>query len=152
MKASMLAVALCATCATTGCASIVSGTNQPIAVETRLNGDALAGASCTLTSNKGIWFVSTPGSIVVHRGFQDLAVECAMAGLPTAFTSVASSTKAMAFGNILFGGLIGVGVDVGTGAAYDYPPLISVEMGPNGNPTPPAPEPTMSPARTFVPK
>lgn len=32
----------------------------------------------------------------------------------------------MAFGNLLFGGVIGAGVDIGTGAAYDYPNLISV--------------------------
>jgi hypothetical protein len=41
---------------------------------------------------------------------------------------VKSTTKAMAFGNIIFGGLIGVGIDVGTGSAYDYPDLISVPM------------------------
>ena len=32
-------------------------------------------------------------------------------------------------GNILFGGLIGAAVDHGTGAAYQYPPLIQVLMG-----------------------
>jgi len=31
----------------------------------------------------------------------------------------------MAAGNIVFGGLIGVGVDIATGAAYDYPALIT---------------------------
>jgi hypothetical protein len=35
----------------------------------------------------------------------------------------------MAFGNIIFGGVIGAAVDAGSGAAYDYPPLISVIMG-----------------------
>lgn len=35
----------------------------------------------------------------------------------------------MAFGNILFGGVIGAAVDAGSGAAYDYPTLISVIMG-----------------------
>src|SRR6478609_7378453 len=34
----------------------------------------------------------------------------------------------MAFGNILFGGVIGVGVDVATGAAYDYPDVISIPL------------------------
>ena len=34
----------------------------------------------------------------------------------------------MAFGNILFGGVIGAGVDIATGAAYDYPELIVVEV------------------------
>jgi len=114
---------------TTGCASIVSGVNQPLSVETRFNGEPLVGAMCKLESNKGTWFVTTPGSIVVHRGFQDLLVECTKSDVPTGIASIRSSTKGMAFGNILFGGLIGAGVDVGTGAAYDYPELISVEMG-----------------------
>jgi len=38
----------------------------------------------------------------------------------------------MAFGNIIFGGVIGAGVDISTGAAYDYPSLITVMMGKSG--------------------
>lgn len=46
--------------------------------------------------------------------------------------SAKSSTKGMAFGNIIFGGIIGAGVDISTGAAYDYPTLITVLMGKTG--------------------
>ena len=35
----------------------------------------------------------------------------------------------MALGNIVFGGVIGAGVDMSTGAAYDYPAVIVVEIG-----------------------
>jgi len=35
----------------------------------------------------------------------------------------------MAFGNILAGGIIGVAIDAGSGAAYDYPSIIRVELG-----------------------
>jgi hypothetical protein len=42
----------------------------------------------------------------------------------------------MAFGNIIFGGIIGGAIDAGSGAAYDYPPLITVLMGENGTATP----------------
>ena len=45
--------------------------------------------------------------------------------------AVKSSTKAMAFGNVLFGGVIGVGVDTVSGAAYDYPNVVTVQMGRN---------------------
>ncbi|MDH4481479.1 MAG: hypothetical protein QE279_02085 [Rhodoferax sp.] len=38
----------------------------------------------------------------------------------------------MAFGNIIFGGVIGAGVDISTGTAYDYPSLIVVMMGKTG--------------------
>ena len=128
MKTNLSAALLCVSACMTGCASIVSGTNQPIALETRLNGEALPNASCKLTNNKGSWFVTTPGSVVVHRSFQDLNIECAKVGIQPGIAIVHSSTKAMAFGNILFGGVIGAGVDIGTGAAYDYPSPISVEM------------------------
>ena len=52
-----------------------------------------------------------------------------------------SSTKAMAFGNILFGGPIGAGVDMASGAAYDYPNLITVMMGTTSTIGTPAQEP-----------
>jgi hypothetical protein len=67
----------------------------------------------------------------VRRSYENLAVLCEKPGLEAGLTSAKSSTKAMAFGNILFGGLIGVGVDTMSGAAYDYPDMIVVDMGVN---------------------
>jgi hypothetical protein len=116
--------------AATGCASIVSGTNQPVTIETHQpDGQQIAGANCKLSNNKGTWFLTTPGSTTISRSFEDLAVLCEKESEPSGMLMVKSSTKAMAFGNILFGGLIGVGVDVATGAAYDYPAVVRVPMG-----------------------
>lgn len=112
-----------------GCASIVNGQNQSVSVETSSAGESLVGATCTLGNDKGTWLVTTPGSTVVHRSYADLKVKCEKAPLEPGLATAKSSTKAMAFGNILFGGVIGVGVDVATGAAYDYPVLLSVVMG-----------------------
>lgn len=111
-----------------GCASIVNGQNQSVSVETRTESGPVAGANCKLTNNKGTWFVTTPGSTTVQRSFEDLAVRCDKEAHEPGLTSVKSTTKAMAFGNIIFGGIIGAGVDMSTGAAYDYPSLISVTM------------------------
>lgn len=112
-----------------GCASIVSGTNQVVSVQTMKDGDQFAGASCKLENSKGIWFVKTPGSVTVHRAYGDLSVKCEKEGVDPGLATVKSHTKGMAFGNLLFGGAIGVGVDVSSGAAYDYPTLISLSMG-----------------------
>ena len=112
-----------------GCASIVSGQNQSISVETRTDTAPLAGASCKLSNNKGTWYVDSPGSVLVHRSYEDLAVRCEKESHEPGVVSAKSSTKGMAFGNILFGGIIGAGVDMSTGAAYDYPTLITVTMG-----------------------
>ncbi|MFD2365340.1 hypothetical protein [Pseudoduganella sp. GCM10020061] len=133
IKVGVLGVCL----ALTGCASIVNGSNQVVSVETRLNGQPLAGATCQLVNPKGTFFVTTPGTVTIHRAYDDLSVKCEKAGVSTGILAVKSSTKAMAFGNAIFGGVIGAAVDVGTGAAYDYPSLITVNM--DEAPTPVAP-------------
>lgn len=113
-----------------GCASIVSGHNQSVSVETRSKqGPAVMSANCKLSNNKGTWFVTSPGSVSVRRSYDDLLINCEKENQEPGLASVKSSTKAMAFGNILFGGVIGAGVDVATGAAYDYPTMITVLMG-----------------------
>ena len=110
----------------TSCASIVTGHNQPVSVNT----GSISNAHCSLENSKGTWYIpSTPGSTVVNRAYGDLHVVCNKAGYRTASKNVASHTKGMAFGNLIFGGAIGAGVDVATGAAYDYPSDISVPMG-----------------------
>jgi hypothetical protein len=113
-----------------GCASIVSGHNQSVSVETRgKQGENVASANCKLTNDKGTWFVTSPGSVNVRRSYEDLLISCEKSEQQPGIASVKSSTKAMAFGNIVFGGVIGAGVDIASGAAYDYPTLITVLMG-----------------------
>lgn len=135
------------TCA--GCASIVDGSTQTLSVKATDSTGDVADASCKLSSNKGTWFVKTPGTVSVHRSYDPLNVKCDKDGYQSSVLAVKSSTKGMAFGNILFGGLIGAGVDMSTGAAYDYPDLITVRMAKLGEP--PAQQdtkPTQPPAAT----
>ncbi len=107
------------------CASIVSGENQSVSVNTT----PVAGASCSMENDKGKWYIpSTPGSVTVHRSYNDLKVSCSKPGYHVMEKDIKSSTKAMAFGNALFGGVIGAGVDMADGAAYDYPTDIQVPM------------------------
>ncbi|MGH3543580.1 MAG: hypothetical protein ACRDTO_14655 [Mycobacterium sp.] len=113
-----------------GCASIVGGTSQSLSVQTTSDGTALSGAQCDLKNDKGTWFVTTPGTVTVHRSYDALNVKCTHDGYTPVVVTDASSTKGMAFGNILFGGLIGAAIDVSDGAAYVYPALITVPMSP----------------------
>lgn len=95
-----------------------------VSVET----NPLKEAACELSNEKGRWFIpSTPGTVTLNRSYSDLIVTCKK-GDKSWITTVKSSTKGMAFGNILFGGLIGTAVDCGTGAAYDYPSVIMVHL------------------------
>jgi hypothetical protein len=128
----LLAVATAAWVCLSGCASIVNGHNQSVSVTTSNKGQEVAGAKCTLSNDKGTWYLSSPGSTSVQRSYGDLSVKCDMADLPSGVRVVKSSTTAAVFGNILVGGVIGAGIDVATGAAYNYPTLIPVAMGQTG--------------------
>ena len=112
----------------TGCASIVSGNDQTVFVETRHDGDRVIGAACELNNGKSTFHVTTPGSVAIESAYEDMTVKCEKEGLPSGFAIVKSGAKPMALGNILVGGLIGAAVDSGSGAAYDYPTLITVIM------------------------
>lgn len=108
-----------------GCASIVDGSHQVVSVIT----PDVKGAKCTMINNKGTFYVSdTPGTVTVHRSYDPLHVDCTKDGYQDGILVVESKTKGMAFGNIIAGGVIGAGVDMATGSAYDYPQQIVVPM------------------------
>lgn len=112
-----------------GCASIIDGSTQVVSVATRSATETVTNATCQLTNDKGTWFVTTPGSVSLHRSMGDLNVKCDKEGRDSGVATVTSSARGMVAGNLLFGGIIGTAVDMGTGAAYDYPTLITVSMG-----------------------
>jgi hypothetical protein len=122
-------IAVVAASSLTGCASIVSGTNQVVSVETIHTSGKVDGAICKLENDKGTYFVTTPGTVTVHRAYGDMNVKCEKTGIAPGLATVKSSTKGMMAGNLLFGGVIGAGVDAASGAAYDYPALFQVMMG-----------------------
>jgi hypothetical protein len=116
---------VCCSMFTSGCASIVSGNTQTITVET----PPVTNAQCSLFNGKERWFInSTPGSTVINRSYQELNIECQKLGYRSAAQTVHSTLKPMVLGNVLFGGLIGVGVDSIDGAAFMYPTNIQIPM------------------------
>ncbi len=109
---------------TMACASIITGQQQSLSVTTT------PPSSCTLVNDKGTWYVNAPGTVSVKRAYGDMSVNCKKEELAGQNT-VKSSTKAMVFGNVLFGliGLpIGTAIDMGTGAAYEYPNPIELPL------------------------
>jgi len=129
MRPCLLAAMAASAASLTGCASIVSGTNQVVSVETLHPNGPVTGAVCKLENDKGVYYVTTPGTVTVHRAYGDMSVKCEKAGFDAGLATVKSSTKGMMAGNLVFGGFIGAGVDAASGAAYDYPALFQVMMG-----------------------
>jgi hypothetical protein len=137
------------------CASMTSGTDQSVMVET----GAVTGAACQLRNDRGVWQVAaTPGAATVRRSATALLVSCTKPGHDPADETILSSGNATVLGNVLVGGLIGAAVDFSTGAAFAYPERVVLAMKlPDVPPAPPEapseaipPEPTADPAEAAV--
>lgn len=112
--------------ALSGCASIVKGSSEDIA----LNTAPADGASCSLKNGLGEWSATTPAKVTVKRSKTDIDVRCTKEGYKDGSTVVASGFQPWTLGNLLIGGIIGIGIDWGTGAINDYPSTVNVPMQP----------------------
>src|SRR4051812_10109461 len=125
---SMLGCWLCLAFLSSGCASIVEGTDQSVTVQT-----SPSGASCELKRDGTVIGVvnPTPGTITVDKSKNDIAVICKKDGYQDGSGAFSSEFQGMTFGNLLFGGIIGVAVDASSGAMHEYPASVTVVMAPN---------------------
>jgi hypothetical protein len=130
MKKFLLAVSAALVALTSGCATVTTGTTQSVTVETvNAEGASVPGYTCRIVNGKGSWTVTTPGSTTLNKAYSDATVNCEKTGEPSANAVVKSQTKAYTFGNVLVGGLIGVGVDAMSGATWAYPDLWKIILG-----------------------
>ena len=109
------------------CSTIVEGTDQSVTVATDPSG-----AACTLERDgSNIGYVDpTPGTVSVSKSRHSISVLCDKDGYQDAAETLPSEFQAMTVGNVLFGGVIGVGVDAASGAMNKYPDSIRVRMIP----------------------
>lgn len=128
--------------ALSGCASIVKGTTQSIAITTPMT----TGADCALSNAQGNWTLTSPGSAIVARSKTDVRIRCTKTGFQDAQATAPSGFEAWTLGNILIGGLIGLGIDWGTGAIHKYPDAVQVPM----TPIPGAPSAAESPREPLI--
>jgi len=102
-----------------------------------------------LTNPRGVWQVITPGAVSVKRSKEDMQISCKKDGWNDAFATIPSDFEGWTAGNLVFGGLIGLGVDSATGSINEYPHAYPVPMTqlPPPPPPPPAPAPAQPPAQ-----
>ena len=110
-----------------GCATITKGTTQSIAVNT----PGVAGATCHLASSAiGSRTVVTPATLTVDKGQEGITVRCSKQCYQDGTGIIASNTEAMTAGNVIAGGIIGLGVDAASGAMNKYASETSIFMSP----------------------
>jgi hypothetical protein len=122
-----MAVALLSALALAACATITKGTSQVVAIDT----PGVPGATCTIQTQSGPQVVTTPGSVNLSKGTNSLPIQCTKECYLTGSSIIASGTEAMTAGNVVFGGVIGLGVDAASGAMNKYPDIVTVAMTPD---------------------
>lgn len=124
MKKFLVASILAAATSLTACSSIVSKSDYPVAI-TSIPSEAQF--TIRDVSGKAIESGTTPKTITLKSsaGYfkkQSYTVEFQKEGYPSRTVEIVSSVDGWYFGNILFGGLIGMLiVDPATGAMYNLP-------------------------------
>jgi hypothetical protein len=131
-------MALCALAG--GCASVTRGTTENLSIAS-----TPSGAEAIISGLENPTTCITPCSVVVKRN-ADISVTIQKPGFEpqvVPLTREIQGTGAAGFaGNVIAGGLVGMGVDAVTGAARDHKPNpVIVTLQPNGPSARPAPPP-----------
>lgn len=114
----------------TGCASVTHGTTQNVKFETLSpEGKVVDGARCRVSNDRNDAVVRSGQTLPVRRSGENLSIECTQAGLPPARGQAISRVNVGLVGNVMIGGLIGVAIDTGTGAGFNYPSWIRLIFG-----------------------
>lgn len=107
------------------CATITKGTTQTVAIDT----PGVSGATCTLTSEGiGSRTLVTPGTIMLDKSQHAIAVRCTKECFQDGSGIIGSNTETMTAGNILVGGVVGLGVDAASGAMNKYTEQTQIAM------------------------
>jgi hypothetical protein len=117
---------LCSTLLTGACATIMEKDTQELAIKTTPPSQA----ECAYGTDALDGQLTAPGTLHVARSRKDIDVRCtdAVTG-STGEATIASGIEPWFWGNILIGGLLGVGVDFSTGNAWYYPETTEVKLG-----------------------
>jgi hypothetical protein len=108
------------------CATITKGTDQVVSVDT----PNYPGAQCTLSSRVvGSRTVTTPATLELPKSKDDIRVSCSL-GCARGTGIITSNTEGMTAGNVILGGVIGLGVDAASGAMNRYSEVNNIFMQP----------------------
>ena len=110
-----------------GCATVTTDDHQSIVVTS----DPL-GATCRVREGGETVAVvnETPGTILVGKSRHDIGIDCTRPGYYPGAAVLEPHFQGWTFGNILYGGALGVIVDASSGAINEYPHWVKVLMKP----------------------
>jgi hypothetical protein len=120
-----LVAAIAASMSLSACASIVSDNTSTTYLDTDPEK-----ARCELHGQDFKRVVETPNSISLPAKAAPLTISCSADGYKTASGNLDTEMDGWIFGNLIFGGIVGVVVDVARGAGQKFPPKMTVVLEP----------------------
>ncbi len=114
-----------------GCASVINDTTQPMRIETRqADGTWVTGVECRIANDFGVLTMRSGDTAQVRRSSVDLDVMCKNPQSPGANANARLISRANAglAGNLLIGG-VGAIIDHTKGTAYTYPTWVQLTFG-----------------------
>ena len=125
-----LAILAAISVALSGCATVITGTTQPLSVQVidAKNNQLIPNATCMIADGKGNHYPvrTNPGSVTVSKGNGALQINCQSKGYRQAAIGVGQSFNTWSIANILF--WPGFIVDAVTGSIQKYPSHVTVLM------------------------
>lgn len=103
-----------------GCATILNDDHQPVAFSSEPPG--------AIVSVDGVQVGTTPTTALVKRKGGDKLIQIDLAGYKTVQMTLNNRIHGAGFGNLIIGGVIGIGVDAISGRAGSYKDSVHVIM------------------------
>ena len=128
MRKALMGAAGCAASVALGaCATLTTGTDETVSIVTDP-----PEASCALKRGDQVVGIAnpTPATVTLEKSKDEVSVVCSKDGYFDGVQVLSSSFQGMTFGNIIFGGFIGLGVDAASGAMHEYPDNVTVVLIP----------------------
>lgn len=128
MRKALMGAAGCAAAVALGaCATLTTGTDETVSILTDP-----PEASCALKRGDQVVGIAnpTPATVTLEKSKDEVSVVCSKDGHFDGVQVLSSSFQARTFGNIIFGGFIGLGVDAVSGAMHEYPDNVTVILIP----------------------
>jgi hypothetical protein len=109
-----------------GCATITTGTTQPINIDS----DPQAAECTVMREGQALGTVTTPAPLTIRRHASTIQVICKKLGYEDGRIVMNSRYETASAGNFLLGGVIGVMVDASSGANSRYESSVLVRLAP----------------------
>jgi hypothetical protein len=108
-----------------GCATLMTDDHQSIVVKSDP-----PGATCQVREGGTVigTIAQTPGTVYVGKSRHDIAIDCSRFGYYPGAAVLQPNFQNWTFGNILYGGNLGLLVDTSSGAINEYPRIVTVFM------------------------